>query len=247
MTKTGRKKGKRHPRPKVIAILASAGSGSRFSNASGSKQIPKQFIKVNRREIFLYSLIALQKCRLVDEILVTADNKYFDLIHEAAVTNRITKLTTLVEGGKTRFQSVKNAVLLLDAEPGDLVLIHDAARPNMTQSFVENIITSAKKFGEVIPGVKLTDTIKRDSAGYVIETLSRENLRAIQTPQVFRYKVLVESYKKAKGKKDFSDESALVENAGYKVKIIAGSKDNIKITAPDDLFSFRKLLKSGDV
>jgi 2-C-methyl-D-erythritol 4-phosphate cytidylyltransferase len=92
--------------------------------------------------------------------------------------------------------------------------------------------------------VKLTDTIKRDSSGFVKETLSRENLWAIQTPQVFRYKVLADSYKKAKGKKDFTDESALAENAGYKVKIIEGSKDNIKITAPGDLFSFRKLLKS---
>jgi len=244
MTQPGRKKGRRPLRPKVIAILTSAGSGSRFSNASGKKQIPKQFIKVNGLEVFLYSLLVLQKCRLVGEIYITADNKYFDLIHKAVVKNGISKLTALVEGGKTRFNSVRNAVLRVDAKPDDLILIHDAARPNIDQSFVENIILTAQKFGEVIPGVKLTDTIKRDSGGYVKETLSRENLWTIQTPQVFRYKVLIDSYKKAKGKKDFTDESALAENAGFKVKIVKGSKDNIKITRPEDLFSFKEQLKS---
>jgi 2-C-methyl-D-erythritol 4-phosphate cytidylyltransferase len=230
------------PKRKVYAILTSAGSGSRFSKTQSGRQIQKQFIKVKGLEIFLYPLLVLQECSSVDEIVVTAENKYFDMIHRLSVKNEITKLTALVEGGKTRSQSVRNAVLMIDAGPEDLVLIHDAVRPRIDHSFVESIIKAAKLFGEVIPGVKLTDTIKRDSSGYVKETLSRENLWAIQTPQVFRYKVLIDSYKKAKGKKDFTDESALIENARHKVKIIAGSKDNIKITTAEDLITFKRML-----
>jgi 2-C-methyl-D-erythritol 4-phosphate cytidylyltransferase len=230
---------------KVIAVLTAAGSGSRFFKASRKPDLPKQFLKINGQEVFLFSLAVFQRCKQINEIYITAERKYFDKIHDTAVKNKISKLTTLVEGGKTRFESVRNAVYQLKAEPDDLVLIHDAARPNISIEFVRSMIKEAKRFGEVIPVLRLSDTIKVVSKGYVKETIDRENLRAVQTPQIFRHRVLIDSYKKNRRKKDFTDESALVERAGYRVRIIDGLRENIKITTQEDVVYFKSLLKQA--
>ena len=224
----------------TFAIITAAGSGSRFS--PGKKSIPKQFIRLKGKPVILFSLEAFQKCRQIDEILVSADNSYFDFIHSLAVKNGITKLTTLAEGGRTRFISVKNAFFQISGKPGDLILIHDAARPNINRKFVEEILTSALKYGEVIPGIKIDETVKRENKGIVTGTIDRDNLWTVQTPQVFRYSVLKKSYEKAGRKNDFTDEAGLVERAGYNVRLIKGSRDNIKITTQEDLQILKKIM-----
>lgn len=224
----------------TFAIITAAGSGSRFS--PGKKSIPKQFIRLKGKPVILFSLEAFQKCRQIDEILVSADNSYFDFIHSLAVKNGITKLTTLAEGGRTRFISVKNAFFQISGKPGDLIFIHDAARPNINRKFVEELLTSALKYGEVIPGIKIDETVKRENKGIVTGTIDRDNLWTVQTPQVFRYSVLKKSYKKAGRKNDFTDEAGLVERAGYNVRLIKGSRDNIKITTQEDLRTLKKIM-----
>ena len=224
----------------TFAIITAAGSGSRFS--PGKKSIPKQFIRLKGKPVILFSLEAFQRCRQIDEILVSADNSYFDFIHSLAVKNGITKLTTLAEGGRTRFISVKNAFFQISGKPGDLILIHDAARPNINRKFVEEILTSALKYGEVIPGIKIDETVKRENKGIVTGTIDRDNLWTVQTPQVFRYSVLKKSYEKAGRKNDFTDEAGLVERAGYNVRLIKGSRDNIKITTQEDLRTLKKIM-----
>jgi 2-C-methyl-D-erythritol 4-phosphate cytidylyltransferase len=228
---------------KTFAIITAAGSGSRF--LTGKKSIPKQYVRLNGKPVILYSLQAFQKIKLIDEILVSANRRYFDLIHSLAVKNKITKLTTLVEGGKTRFMSVKNAFLQTRGKPGDLVLIHDAARPNINKKLIEMLLTNALKYGEVIPGVKISETVKKESKGIIKGTVDRSNLWTVQTPQVFRYKILKKSYRKAGRKIDFTDEAALVENAGYRVRIIEGEKDNIKITSRDEIIMLKKIMKTS--
>lgn len=235
---------------KVTAILTAAGSGSRFfrtarlrnGQASSEKQLPKQFLNLKGKSVILYSLLAFQKSALVQEILVSADPVYFDLIHRIAFKNKITKLAILVEGGKSRFESVRNAFYQLNVKPNDLILIHDAARPNINRDTVEELINASLKYGEVIPGIKIKETVKRVRSGIITETVDRSNLWTVQTPQVFRYKVLKKAYGKAGRKKDFTDEASLVENAGFKVRIIEGSWDNIKITAPEDIKLLKKLM-----
>jgi 2-C-methyl-D-erythritol 4-phosphate cytidylyltransferase len=187
-------------------------------------------------------LLAFQRSRLIDEIFVTAENSYFDLIHKIAFKNRIAKLSTLVEGGKTRYESVRNAFKQIEGKPDDLILIHDAARPNIKINNIEELINIALKYGEVIPGTKISETVKRERKSIITETVDRSNLWTVQTPQVFRYKVLKKAYKKAGRKNDFTDEAALVENAGFKVRIIEGSRDNIKITSSEDLKLLKKLM-----
>ena len=227
---------------KTIAIITAAGSGSRFSKSAKSAK-PKQFLNLLGKPVILHSLLAFQKCKDVDEIIISLNTKYFDYIHTLASKNKITKLIGLVEGGRTRFESVKNAFLQVSADKDDLVLIHDAARPNISSKLITNLINEAYKYGEIIIGSEVSETLKREKKGDITGTLNRDNLWLVQTPQVFRYKVLGASYRKCGRKNDFTDESSLVEYASYKVKIIEGSRANIKITTEKDIGLLSKLMK----
>jgi 2-C-methyl-D-erythritol 4-phosphate cytidylyltransferase len=228
---------------KVSVIITAAGKGSRFSGSHSSrKELPKQFTKLKGKPVILYSLNAFQKTRLVDEIFVSSNPEYFDFIHSLAVKHKISKLTTLVEGGKTRFESIRNTFMQIEGKPNDIVLIHDAVRPNIERSFVESLIKYAGKFGSAVPGLSISETVKKEKNGFVVETINRSNLWTIQTPQAFKYKVLKKAYRKAGRKKDFTDEAALVENAGFKVRIVDGHRGNVKITTSEDIKFLKKIM-----
>ena|SRR2546426_1989748 len=220
---------------KVYAILAAAGSGKRFSPKS---KLPKQFLKLKDKPVILYSLLALQKCKAVNYIIVTSDKKYFSLINRLAAKNKITKLSGLAKRGKTRFESVRNAFRKIKANDNDLVLIHDAVRPVIDNLFVSRIANAARRKNAVVYGLKIFDTVRKVNGGYI----DRSNLWTIQTPQVFRFGVLSTAYKKI-SRISYTDESSLVEKVGYKVKIIDGSRNNIKITTADDLELAKKIIK----
>jgi len=226
---------------KVTVIVTAAGSGSRFASGKGS--MPKQFLKLNGMPVILYSLLAFQRSAAVTEIIISADKKYFALLHELAVKNKISKLTSLVEGGKTRFESVKNAFLQVNSAPNDLVLIHDAARPNISAKMVNNLVKEGAKHGEVIPACPVSETIKLAKGNIVSRTVDRSSLWLVQTPQAFRYRILESSYKKAGRRKTFTDESSLVESCGFKVRVLESSKENIKITTKEDITLLKKLMK----
>jgi 2-C-methyl-D-erythritol 4-phosphate cytidylyltransferase len=226
---------------RVFAILTAAGTGERFSGSS-KKGLPKQLHGIYGKPVLYYPLIALQKCRAVSGIFISSVPGHFEKIHSIAAKYKITKLMGIVEGGKTRFESVKNAFGQIECGPNDLILIHDAARPNINVQFVNVLIASASKYGEIIPGCKVSETVKRVRSGIVQKTIDRSDLWSIQTPQIFRHKVLLGSYQKAKGT-SFTDEASLVENCGYKVRIAGGRKTNIKITLPEDLTLLKKIMK----
>jgi 2-C-methyl-D-erythritol 4-phosphate cytidylyltransferase len=229
---------------RVHAILTAAGSGLRFNTAKHQQaHIPKQFLKLHGQPIILYSLLTLQKNRSVDEIIISSKNQYFNFLHSIAVQNNISKLTKLVEGGKTRFLSVRNAFMQIEALPSDLVLIHDSARPAIDLKMLEEIIAQARRHGEVIYGTSVSETVKREKNNIITETVKREHLWTVQTPQVFRYKVLADSYKTAGKKIDYTDEAALIENAGFRVRIVEGSRKNIKLTTLEDLQILKLFLK----
>ena len=197
---------------------------------------------MNGKPVFLHSLLALQKCPYIKQIIITADKKYFDFIHSYSIKYKITKLTHFVEGGKTRFQSVKNAFEQIDTGNNELILIHDAARPNINTDLVNKILSFAFSKGNTVIGVKISDTVKREKKGLIDKTLNREELWTVQTPQIFKFVDLKKSYKKVKSKKDFTDESSLVESEGFKVNLFEGPKNNVKLTILDDLHLLKKLV-----
>lgn len=225
----------------VIAILTAAGSGKRFS-LNNKERIPKQFINLLGKPVILYSLLALQKSSFINQIVITAEKKYFETIHSLVVKYRITKLTMLVEGGKTRFESVKNAFNQVQAYDNDLVLIHDAARPNIDTKLINSILSFAWKKGNTVIGTKIADTVKKVNRGIIKDTVNRDDLWAVQTPQVFKYKDLKKSYSENKSN-NYTDESSLLESAGYKVNLFEGSDENLKITTIYDLKLLKKLMK----
>jgi 2-C-methyl-D-erythritol 4-phosphate cytidylyltransferase len=125
------------------------------------------------------------------------------------------------------------------------VVIHDGARPLVTADLIEKGLEAAKETGAAVAAVPVTDTIKVAGVGDIVrQTLPRQNLRAVQTPQVFRIDVIVNTYRHVFG--DVTDDASLVERAGYKVKLYPGSYDNIKITTPADLAAVEALWKKHE-
>jgi len=125
----------------------------------------------------------------------------------------------------------------------DIVLIHDAVRPNIDGLFIKNLIEAAHKFSCAIPALPVSETVKKSRKGFVERTIDRKDLFTIQTPQCFNYSILYNSYKKFPHDLKFTDESALVEKVGYKVKIVPGRIGNIKITVPEDLIFLKNIIK----
>jgi 2-C-methyl-D-erythritol 4-phosphate cytidylyltransferase len=198
---------------------------------------------LNGKPVFIHSLLVLQKCPYINQIIITADKKYFDFIHSYSIKYKITKLTHLVEGGKTRFQSVKNAFEQIDTGNNELILIHDAARPNINTDFVNKILSFALTKGNTVIGVKISDTVKKEKKGLIDKTLNREELWTVQTPQIFKFGDLKKAYTKSSSEKNYTDESSLVEDAGFKVNLFEGPKNNVKLTTIDDFVLLKKILK----
>jgi 2-C-methyl-D-erythritol 4-phosphate cytidylyltransferase len=226
---------------RVIAILTAAGLGKRFS-IKYRDNIPKQFISLLGKPVILYSLVALQECRLIDQIIVTANKNYFDRIHSLASKYKISKLYEIIEGGRYRAQSVKNAFDRISPSFRGFVLIHDAARPNISSQMIHDILKYAEENGNSVVGTKITDTIKRVKKRTILETVDRQELYLVQTPQVFKYQDLKHAYKKIKTGSNHTDESSMIESAGYKVKLFDGQIENIKLTTKDDVRLLKKVI-----
>jgi 2-C-methyl-D-erythritol 4-phosphate cytidylyltransferase len=143
----------------------------------------------------------------------------------------------LVEGGEERFHSVWNALQTHQIQQTDIVFIHDAVRPFVSKNLMIRIYENVLKYNAVAPGVKIKDTVKEiDNDSFIIHTIDREKLVAIQTPQAYKTTLLTEAYKKAlQDGKTFTDEAGILEYYGERVKLVEGDEKNIKITTPDDL------------
>jgi len=222
---------------KTFVILPAGGKGKRFGS-----NMPKQYIKINGKEILSYTVSVFDKCPMVNEIIIAAEPAYFELIGEITGGNNCSKKVNIVKGGNERQDSVFNALSSLSCSGDDLIIVHDAVRPLLPQNILQTAIEKAKIFDNVVVGIKARDTlIEFDGSEnlFVSKYVERSNIYYAQTPQIFRYSVLLDSMKKAQ-KEGFigTDESMLVKRAGYKVKIVEGSPLNFKITTGDDLKLF---------
>ena len=145
------------------------------------------------------------------------------------------KISTFVDGGKERIESVFNGLKAVDPE-ADFVVIHDGCRPFVTGQLIENSVEAAKETGGAIAGIPLGDTLKKTELGLIQNTIDREGMWQAQTPQTFRYSLLRDAYEKAFSRQIFAtDDAGLVEQLGHPVKMFKGSVFNIKITVPEDL------------
>lgn len=221
----------------TYAIIPAAGIGKRITS-----EIPKQFIKVNGKEIIAYTLELFQQCTAVDEIIIATRKDYFDLLNSIKEKYSITKLSRIVEGGKERQDSVYAAIKSIPGKDDDILIVHDAARPLLNKNLLSAAIDSAKKIGSVVVAVRAKDTLIEGSDS-VEKYIDRSKIYYAQTPQIFKYKILIAAMGNAY-KNNFigTDESMIVKMNNQEVKIVEGNSFNFKITTDSDLELFKKLL-----
>lgn len=236
---------------KTIAIIPAAGAGTRIKS-----DIKKQYLGLDGKPILAYTLQAITRSKLIDEIVIVVapgDQQY--CTEEVIKPYNFPVDINFADGGKTRQESVFNGLKSISGDC-ELVLIHDGVRPFVEKELIENLLTAAEHFGAATAAVPVKDTIKVvDEDDFVVNTPSRKSLWATQTPQVFRYEIIKEAHQKGKNTEDIgssatvertalsvtalatsaTDDAVLVERLGYKVKIVRGNYQNIKITTPDDL------------
>jgi 2-C-methyl-D-erythritol 4-phosphate cytidylyltransferase len=225
---------------KVTALIPAAGMGKRMG-----RPLAKQFLPLGDKPMLAHTLLAFQRSADVDEIIPILSKEDMELCLKDIIERyHVSKVKTLVVGGKERQDSVYQGLQKL-GEDGGVVIVHDGVRPFVTDDMIRETVDLARKGECVVVGVPLKDTVKDvDECGFVRQTLERSRLWAVQTPQVFPAKALRRAYDEAYSHGFFgTDDAMLAERAGYKVRVIMGSYENIKITTPGDLVIAEEILR----
>jgi len=241
---------------KVVVIIPAAGMGTRMAAAPVAKEKKpagsKQFAELGGTPILIRTLRRFATNTAVSAIVVALRKNEIPVFqHSFELKGRDLShmKIVLVEGGEHRQQSVANALNSISAETDDIVLVHDAVRPFVTDEIINDVIQTAHKHGAAIAGMPAVDTVKqveRTAEGAIITaTVPRERVVMAQTPQGFRYGILKKAFDEAIADGFIgTDEASLVERSGHNVAVVRGSPRNIKITTPADLQLAEFYLKS---
>ena len=223
-------------------VIVAAGTGSRMNMG-----INKQFIKLEGKEIIAYTIEKFYNNSNIEDIVVVVKEDESEFFKKEILDKYNFKNVKIAYGGKERQDSVYNGLKLLD-EKCDVVLIHDGARPFVSDKIIDKSIEEAKEHKAIVVGVPVKDTIKViDNDKNIVDTPNRNVLWAVQTPQTFDYNILIDAYKDAfKNKFYGTDDAMLVERIGYKVKMLEGSYNNIKMTTQEDLNIGSQILRVQD-
>jgi len=228
---------------KVKALIAAGGRGERIGGI-----LPKQFVEIKKKPILAYTVEKFENCELIDEIILVVPEDYMSFCSYNIVdVGDFKKVKRILSGGKERQDSVYKGLLALSKDT-DIVLIHDGVRPFISTEKIGKSIEMCKKEKAVILALPVNDTVKRVDEEYVVTTLDREKLWIAQTPQTFEYKLILEAYKKAiEGSFIGTDDSSLIERLGFKVRVLEGESQNIKITTQEDLVLAEKIIESYNI
>ena len=236
---------------KVIAIVPAAGLGKRFGRDAN-----KPFLLLGGKPLIVWPLEVLESIPEIVEIIPALRPADMELGRKVFEEFGLKKIKRIAPGGNERQDSVYNGLKLIE-DRDSIVLIHDGVRPLIDRDIVVSALKELGHDGKsmqdkagfdgVVLAVPVKDTIKEVEDMFVSGTLKRESIRAIQTPQIFPYKVLLAAYDRAMKEGLYStDDSALVEKAGGRVRIVAGSYRNIKITTPEDLVTAEAFLRASE-
>lgn len=208
---------------KVSAIILAAGSGSRF----GEK---KQFKELNGKPIWFYSLNTFIQSESVDELILVIPNDSLETLKQSQVFTSLNKTNNikLVSGGESRKDSVFNGLKVVK-KAIDIVCIHDAARPFIKASYIKHSVEACSEFDGAIIAIPSVDTVKKVDKQIIKNTIDRESLWMAQTPQTFKKDKLLYAIKNS-SHLNVTDESMLMEEANFKIKLIEGDQSNFKIT-----------------
>ncbi len=226
------------------AVILAAGKGTRMNMS-----INKLYLNIKGRPLLARTLDVFFACSSIHEIVLVIGEDEEELCREKIICNmEHNKPLKLVIGGKERQDSVYNGIKSAD-KGSELILIHDGARPFVTQAMIEESIKEAKLHKAVAVGMPVKDTIKQvDGNGFILNTPDRSGLWIAQTPQTFTLDTIVQAYELSyREKAAATDDAMLVERMGLRVRMIKGSYDNIKITTPEDMALAEEILESGRV
>ena len=223
---------------KVSVILPAAGLGTRMARSQPEKAgtSRKQFMLLDGSPILLYTIRKFAAAPAVSEILIALRGDDLPWVSGLLASESFAKPVRIVEGGDSRQHSVENALQAISPDT-DLVAVHDAVRPFIDQQTIEKVINEAAESGAAIVGIVPVDTVKQVQRNKIRATLNRDRLILAQTPQVFRYNLLVQAFEKARlDGFTGTDEASLVERLDQvEVSVVLGSDRNIKITRPSDM------------
>ncbi len=229
----------------TAAIITAGGTGKRFGT-QGEDKLPKQFTPLSGKPIIVYSLESFESSESVSEIVVVVPEGWVEYTQSEIVDRyNITKVTKVIFGGDERQISVEKGFKSITSD-AEIVVVHDGVRPFVTVDLIEQVVASALTSSGAIAAYPSIDTVKKSDSDDLIEnTLARETIWLAQTPQAFKYDILNMAYEKASEEGYLgTDEAALVERLGEKVKLVKSSRYNIKITNPEDIEAGEFILKS---
>lgn len=227
-----------------VAVILAGGCGKRTR-----QDVPKQFLNVNEKPIIIYTLEAFEKHPYIDAIIVSCLEGWDEILWAYAREFKITKLRWVVTGGSNVQESTKNAIERLKdiCSDEDILLIHDAIRPMVSQDIISDCIVKCREYGSGLAAVRCQETIVRSNDGIQgDEGIDRSEIMRVQTPQAYTYSKALWAHKEA-DKKQIRDEvymNTLMLKLGEKVCFSAGSNKNIKITTTEDVEIFSALYKT---
>jgi 2-C-methyl-D-erythritol 4-phosphate cytidylyltransferase len=210
-----------------LAVIVAGGSGMRMGN-----ELPKQFLLLDGKPILLYAIDAFLSTFHDINIHLVLPKQYMDYTRELLNNFGYSSSIQLIEGGATRFHSVKNGIS--HAGQDDIIFVHDAVRCLVSKKLIERCYEKALSIGSAIPVIPIRDSMRRVGMNGTSEVVSREYLYSVQTPQTFKASILVPAFQVDYMEK-FTDEATVVEHAGINIQTVEGEEQNIKITYPDDL------------
>ena len=223
----------------ISAIILAGGKGKRMG-----EPVSKQFIEIKGKPIIYYTIKKFSENKKIDNIVVVLSKDEVGYFKENILEKYNLKVDNIVIGGTERQDSVYNGLKSLEDTNTDIVLIHDGARPFISDRIIDDGIKFAQVYGACAPGVMPKDTIKiKNESNFSVSTPDRGSLVAIQTPLVFKYNEILECHEKIKINNIVgTDDTMVAEKFGYSVYLYDGEYTNIKVTTPEDLILGEKLI-----
>jgi 2-C-methyl-D-erythritol 4-phosphate cytidylyltransferase len=221
-------------------VIPAAGQGKRMKAGKN-----KQFIKLRDVPVIIHTLRVFEQDAWCEEIILAVNQDEMGQFQELLSSYHINKVCSLIIGGEERQHSVYNGLKVLKNE--GIVLIHDGARPFVTEEAIHRLVRVAFEEKAAVLGVPVKDTMKRVQGGAIIDTIERSSLWAIQTPQAFLVPFIKHAHEEAR-KQSFlgTDDASLVEQIGERVKVVESDYDNIKLTTPEDLWYAEAILQKRE-
>lgn len=211
-----------------FAIIVAGGSGSRMQSS-----VPKQFLLLNGKPVLMHTIEAFCKSQSMPQIILVLHSGFHQYWEQLCKEHNFSIPVALVKGGETRFHSVKAGLELIPDELNAIIAIHDAVRPLISPTIIDESFRYAFEHGNAIAAVKSRDSVRQVINDYTI-SLKREDIYLVQTPQTFQSDLLKKAYK-VEYDENFTDDASVVEKSGGIINLINGSHQNFKITFPEDI------------